>query len=139
MTSAVGVAATRGLDATPRPVAVRAAGHPVAVDATGFSRRPASRDSRLRHGTWQTSDRRWSTLVWTTPPVPHRQYGRRWVAETVFSVVTRQCGDALTARRPWQQVKQAFLRGVVYECYRAVRLGLLLWRWLWHQRVTVAS
>jgi len=187
--------------------------HIVAVDATGFSRRPASRYYSLRHGTWQQSYLLWSTLVWIKPRVicaqaarvgpgsqsrrlrplvtqaqavvpihglradadydsephhrwlreelgiesiipatrgwhrpartpyrrrmqthfPRRQYGQRWLAETVFSVVKRKFGDALTARRPWQQVKQAFLRGVVYDCYRAVQLGLSLLRWCLHR------
>ena len=187
--------------------------HIVAIDATGFSRRPASRYYSLRHGTWQQSYLLWSTLVWTKPLVicaqaarvgpgsqcrrlrplveqsqrvlpihglladadydsephhrwlrdecgiesiipatrghrqhltgvyrrrlqryfPHRKYGQRWMAETVFSVVKRKFGDALTARRPWQQVKQAFLRGIVYDCYRAVQLGLSLVRWCLHR------
>ena len=186
--------------------------HIVAVDATGFSRRPASRYYSLRHGTWQQSYLLWSTLVWTKPRVicaqqarvgpgsqdnrlrplvedsrhllpihrlladadydsephhrwlreacriesiipatrghrhhlkgfyrrrmqryfPHRKSGLRWMAETVYSVVKRKFGEALTARRPWQQVKQAFLRGITYNLYRAVQLGLLLWRWLMH-------
>ena len=70
---------------------------------------------------------------------PHRPYGMRWRAETVFSVIKRKFGEALTARRYWQQVKQAFLRGIVYDCYRAVQLGLLLWRWLYWHLVAVAS
>ncbi|MBI3323378.1 MAG: transposase [Candidatus Omnitrophica bacterium] len=187
--------------------------HIVAVDATGFSRRPASRYDNLRQGTWSHSYLLWSTLVWTQPRVicaqaarmgpgsqsqrlpplveqgqhilpvhrlladadydsephhrwlretchiesiipatrgrpgrargiwrrrmqthfPRRPYGQRWLAETVFSVVKRKFGEALTARRPWQQVKQAFLRGITYNLYRAVQLGLVLWRWLWHR------
>ena len=187
--------------------------HVVAVDATGFSRRRASRYYSLRHGVWHHSYLLWSTLVWTKPLVicaqtarvgpssqsrrlpalvaagqrvlpihavladadydsepqhrwlretcritsiipatrghpgratgryrrhmqryfPRRTYGQRWMAETVFSVVKRKFGEALTARRPWQQVKQAFLRGVVYNLYRAVQLGLLWWRGCLHQ------
>ena len=64
---------------------------------------------------------------------PRRSYGQRWLVETVFSVIKRKFGEALTARTYWQQVKQAFLRGIVYDCYRAVQLGLMLWRWLWHR------
>lgn len=187
--------------------------HLVAVDATGLSRRPASRYYSLRHGTWHHSYLLWSTLVWTKPLVicaqaarvgpgsqsrrlpalvtqaqavlplhrlradadydsephhrwlrdthgiesiipatrgrpgrargryrrrmqryfPRRKYGVRWMAETVFSVVKRKFGEALTARRPWQQVTQAFLRGITDNLYRAVQLGLVLWRWWQHQ------
>lgn len=64
---------------------------------------------------------------------PRRAYGQRWLAETVFSVVKRKFGEALTARRYWQQVKQAALRGIVYDCYRAVQLGLAVLRWCWHR------
>lgn len=205
---------TQLLEAAVRLFPQRKNGRPiVAVDATGFSRRIASRYYSLRHGVWHHSYLLWSTLVWTKPRVicaqtarvgpssqsrrlptlvragqrvlpihavladadydaephhrwlretcditsiipatrgrpgratgvyrrrmqryfPRRQYGQRWMAETVYSVVKRKFGEALTARRPWQQVKQAFLRGVVYDLYRAVQLGLVLWRWLTHR------
>ena len=190
--------------------------HSVAVDATGFSRRPASRYyvSRLTH--WRHTYLQWSTVVWTKPLVicaqtahvgpgsgyrflrplvaqthttlpirrlladadydseahhrwlredcgiesiipatrgrpgrptqqpyrrrmqrwfPRRKYGQRWMVETVYSVVKRKFGEALTARRYWQQVKQAFLRGVTYNLYRAVQLALAWCRWLIHQRL----
>ena len=190
--------------------------HVVAVDATGFSRRSASRYyvAQLTH--WRHTYLQWATVVWTHPQVicaqqayigpnsgyrflrplveqaqaqrpiqrlladaaydseahhrwlredcgiesiipatkgrhgrptqqpyrrrmqrwfPRRQYGQRWMVETVYSVVKRRFGDALTARRYWQQVKQTFLRGVTYNLYRAVTLGLLLWRWLGHRVV----
>jgi len=193
--------------------------HVVAVDATGFSRRHASRYYSLRHGVWHHSYLLWSTLIWTKPLVicaqtarvgpgsqslrlrplveqaqdvlpihrlpadpdydselhhrwlreerriesiipatrgcpgrakgryrrrmqryfPRRKYGLRWMAETVYSVVKRKFGEALTARRPWQQVKQAFLRGIVYDCYRAVQLGLILCRWLCRHLLALAS
>lgn len=192
--------------------------HVVAIDATGFSRRPASRYyvAKLTH--WRHRYLQWSTVVWTKPLVicaqaahggpgsgyrflrplveqtrallpihrlladadydseahhrwlreergiesiipatrgrpgrptqqpyrrrmqqhfPRRRYGQRWMVETVYSVVKRKFGEALTARRYWQQVKQAFLRGITYNLYRAVQLGVLLWRWLCH-RVLVA-
>ncbi len=64
---------------------------------------------------------------------PRRKYGVRWLVETVNSVIKRKFGEALTTRRPWQQVKQSLLRGITYNLYRAVRLGLVLWRWLIHQ------
>ena len=67
---------------------------------------------------------------------PRRSYGQRWLVETVFSVIKRKFGEALTARRYWQQVKQACLRGITYDLYRAVQLGLALWR-LWRHRFIV--
>lgn len=182
----------------------------MALDATGFSRRPASRYyvMRLGHGQWHHRFSLASTVIWTTPQVicaqamrggpgsqsrllpplveqtqallpidrlladadydseathrwlreergiesiipatgchpgraktpyrrrmqryfPHRKYGQRWMAETVYSVIKRKFGEALTARRPWQQVKQGLLRGLTYNLYRAVRLGLVLLR-----------
>ena len=190
--------------------------HVVAVDATGLSRRLASRYyvSRLHH--WRHPYLLWSTVVWTKPLVicaqqaqrgpgsgyrflrglvaqarpllpiqrlladadydseahhrwlredcgidsiipatkgrhgrptqqpyrrrmqryfPRRQYGQRWMVETVFSVVKRKFGEALTTRHYWQQVKQAFLRGITYNLYRAVQLGVLWWRLLVHRLV----
>lgn len=192
--------------------------HTVAIDATGFSRRPASRSyvARLTH--WRHRALQWSTLVWTKPWVicaqaahggpgsgyrflrplieqtrtllpirrlladadydseahhrwlreergiesiipatrgrpdrptqqpyrrrmqrhfPRRRYGQRWMVETVYSVVKRKFGEALTARRYWQQIKQAFLRGITYNLYRAVQCGLALWRLLVHRLIIV--
>ena len=67
---------------------------------------------------------------------PRRQYGQRWMVETVYSVVKRKFGEALTARRYWQQVKQAYLRGVTYNLYRAVQLHCAWWRLVVHQVFT---
>jgi hypothetical protein len=55
---------------------------------------------------------------------PRKAYGQRWKVETLVSVVKRRFGGAVTARRYWQQVKQTLLRGVTYNLYRAVQLGL---------------
>jgi hypothetical protein len=55
---------------------------------------------------------------------PRTAYGQRWKVETFVSVVKRRFGGAVTARRYWQQVKQTLLRGVTYNLYRAVQLGL---------------
>jgi hypothetical protein len=41
-----------------------------------------------------------------------------------MSVVKRRFGGAVTARRYGQQVQQTLLRGVTYNLYRAVQLGL---------------
>jgi len=209
----------RLLEATARRFPQRRNGrHVTALDATGFSRRPASRYYSLRHGTWQQSYLLWSTLVWLKPRVicaqaarmgpgsqcrrlrplveqgrrllpiarlladpdydaeahhrwlredcgiesiipatrghrqhltgtyrrrmqrhfPRRKYGPRWLAETVYSVVKRKFGEALTARRPWQQVKQAFLRGITYNLYRAVQLGLGCLRLIFHRVLKAA-
>jgi hypothetical protein len=46
---------------------------------------------------------------------PRRKYGRRWIAETVASVLQRKFGEARTTRR-----KQALLRGLVYNLRQAV-------------------
>jgi hypothetical protein len=54
----------------------------------------------------------------------HQAYGQRWRVETFISVVKRRFGGAVTARRYWQQVKQILRRGVTYNLYRAVQLGL---------------
>lgn len=88
------------------------------------------RPGRPKPGTYRARLRHW---------FPRRKYGLRWMAETVNSVIKRKFGDTLTARRPWQQIKQASLRGITYNLYRAVRLGLLVWRWLIHQVVTVVA
>jgi hypothetical protein len=55
---------------------------------------------------------------------PRKAYGQRWKVETCISVVKRRFGGAVTARNYWQQVKQTLLRGVTYNLYRAVQLGL---------------
>jgi hypothetical protein len=55
---------------------------------------------------------------------PRHVYGQRWTVETLISVVKRRFGGAVTARHYWQQVKQTLLRGVTYNLYRAVQLGL---------------
>jgi hypothetical protein len=60
---------------------------------------------------------------------PHKVYGQRWKVETFISVVKRRFGGAVTARRYGQQVKQTLLRGITYNLYRVVQLGLS-----WHQR-----
>ena len=185
----------------------------VAVDATGFSRRPASRYYTVRlGGYWRHTFLNWSTVVWTQPQIicaqsvrvgpgsgsrflrplveqtrrllpinrlladadydseahhrwlredcgvesiiparcgrprhhgltrqpyryrmqrwfPRRAYGQRWKVETVYSVVKRRFGEALTARRYWLQVKQVFLRGVTYNLTRVVQ------QWLWCVRL----
>ncbi|MBI3321067.1 MAG: hypothetical protein HYZ91_02230 [Candidatus Omnitrophica bacterium] len=60
------------------------------------------------------------------------------MAETVYSVIKRKFGEALTARRHWQQVKQGLLRGLTDNLYRAVRLGLILLRLRLHRFIPVA-
>jgi hypothetical protein len=49
---------------------------------------------------------------------PRRKYGRRWIAETVASVLQQKFGEALTTRR-----EQALLRGLVYNLRRAVAVA----------------
>jgi len=55
---------------------------------------------------------------------PRKAYGQRWKVETLISVVKRRLGGAPTPPRYWQQVKQSLRRGVAYNLYRAVQLGL---------------
>jgi hypothetical protein len=55
---------------------------------------------------------------------PRKVHSQRWKVETLISVVKRRFGGAVTALRYWQQVKQTLLRGVTYNLYRAVQLGL---------------
>jgi hypothetical protein len=59
---------------------------------------------------------------------PRQVYGQRWKVETLISVVKRRFGGAVTARRYWPQVKQTLLRGIAYNLYRAVQLGLSVHR-----------
>jgi hypothetical protein len=53
-----------------------------------------------------------------------RTYRRRWLVETLMSVVKRKWGEALTARRPAMQRAQALVRGLAYNVYRLVVLGV---------------
>lgn len=55
---------------------------------------------------------------------PRKTYGQRWLVETLMSVVKRKWGEALAARLPTMQERQALLRGLVYNLYRLVRLGV---------------
>jgi hypothetical protein len=60
-------------------------------------------------------------------PAP-RPDSQAWKVETFISVVKRRFGGAVTARGYWQQVKQTLLRGITYNLYRAVQLGLSVHR-----------
>ncbi|MEM1044060.1 MAG: transposase [Bacteroidota bacterium] len=55
---------------------------------------------------------------------PRRVYGQRWLVETLMSVVKRKWGERLTARLPAMQEAQALLRGLVYNLYRLIILGV---------------
>lgn len=55
---------------------------------------------------------------------PLATYRRRWLVETLMSVVKRKWGERLTARLPAMQEAQALLRGLVYNLYRLVVLGV---------------
>jgi hypothetical protein len=57
-------------------------------------------------------------------PAELRTYRQRWLAETLMSVVKRKWGEGLTARLPAMQEAQALLRGLVYNVYRLVLLGV---------------
>lgn len=53
-----------------------------------------------------------------------RTYRQRWLVETLMSVVKRKWGEALSARLPAMQRAQALVRGLVYNLYRLVVLGV---------------
>ena len=55
---------------------------------------------------------------------PRKTYGQRWLVETLMSVVKRKWGERLTARLPAMQRAQALLRGLVYNLYRLIGLGI---------------
>ena len=60
---------------------------------------------------------------------PLQTYRQRWLVETLpadggGSVVKRKWGERLTARLPEMQEVQALLRGLVYNVYRLVMLGV---------------
>jgi hypothetical protein len=57
-------------------------------------------------------------------PAQLRTYRQRWLAETLMSVVKRKWGEALPARLPAMQRAQALVRGLVYNVYRLVVLGV---------------
>lgn len=53
-----------------------------------------------------------------------RDYGQRWKAETLMSVLKRKWGECLSARATPMQETQALLRGVVYNLHRLTVLGV---------------
>jgi hypothetical protein len=53
-----------------------------------------------------------------------RDYGQRWKAETLMSVIKRKWGECLSVRDSLMQQLQALLRGVVYNLHRLTVLGL---------------
>ena len=65
-----------------------------------------------------------ATLAAEGQPGPRKTYGQRWLVETLMSVVKRKWGEALAARLPAMQERQALLRGLVYNVYRLVGLGV---------------
>ena len=60
-----------------------------------------------------------------------RDYGQRWKAETLMSVLKRKWGECLSARNAFMQQLQALLRGVVYNLHRLTVLGVLCCVQLW--------
>jgi len=42
-------------------------------------------------------------------------YGQRWQVETVFSMMKRNLGSALRARRYWSQCREAMLRAIAHN------------------------
>lgn len=60
-----------------------------------------------------------------------RDYGQRWKAETLMSVIKRKWGECLSARVASMQQLQALLRGVVYNLHRLTVLGVFCCVQLW--------
>ena len=60
-----------------------------------------------------------------------RDYGQRWKAETLMSVLKRKWGECLSARDAAMQQLQALLRGVVYNLHRLTVLGVFWCVQLW--------
>lgn len=60
-----------------------------------------------------------------------RDYGQRWKAETLMSVLKRKWGECLSARNAFMQQLQALLRGVVYNLHRLTVLGVFCRVQLW--------
>lgn len=60
-----------------------------------------------------------------------RDYGQRWKAETLMSVLKRKWGECLSARSAAMQQLQALLRGVVYNLHRLTVLGVFCCVQLW--------
>ncbi len=60
-----------------------------------------------------------------------RDYGQRWKAETLMSVIKRKWGECLSARVVPMQQLQALLRGVVYNLHRLTVLGVFCCVQLW--------
>jgi hypothetical protein len=53
-----------------------------------------------------------------------RDYGQRWKAETLMSVLKRKWGESLSARQAAMQQLQAPLPGVVYNLHRLTVAGV---------------
>ena len=66
------------------------------------------RDGRPRatRGRWRRRLKQW---------FPRRRYGQRWQIETVFSMVKRNLGSALRARKPFSINREVALRVVVHN------------------------
>lgn len=62
-----------------------------------------------------------------------RDYGQRWKAETLMSVLKRKWGECLSARVAPMQQLQALLRGVVYNLHRLTVLGVFCCVQLWRR------
>jgi hypothetical protein len=60
-----------------------------------------------------------------------RDYGQRWKAETLMSVIKRKWGECLSARVAPMQQLQALLRGAVYNLHRLTVLGVFCCAQLW--------
>ena len=61
---------------------------------------------RVLRSPWRKRLKRW---------FPRRRYGQRWQIETVFSMMKRNLGSALRARKPWSLNREVILRVIVHN------------------------
>jgi hypothetical protein len=81
---------------------------------------PTTRRGRPRHsGARNAIGGRWRRQLHRS--FPRRTYGQRWQIETVFSVIKRRLGSALSSRRPYALNREALLRVITYNL-------MLIWR-----------
>jgi hypothetical protein len=53
---------------------------------------------------------------------PKKRYGQRWQVETIFSMIKRNLGDTIYARRYWAQCREMMLMVLTHN------IGVILWR-----------
>lgn len=74
---------------------------------------------RATRGRWRRRLKRW---------FPRRRYGQRWQIETAFSMVKRNLGSALKARKPYSLNREVILKVIVHNLMILKRLGMCFQR-----------